>query len=191
MADRTPRQDPEDAHTDLMATLAASRELGPEMDRALAESYMKKHPVTETQPKRSQAVQPQNTGGSVEVSHAGRYILPALAIMAYVAIVLFVPSHPWWLFWLFMGFGGWWWGWGHHDERHAQREEWRNARRQMRYQMRYGYYPPQAPEQQMPASQPQQPPQVSAPPQPAPTYTPPAPGASYTNPPQQPSNPAG
>src|SRR5690349_23308885 len=43
MADRTPvPRDPEDERADLMATLAAARELGPEMDKSIADSYLER-----------------------------------------------------------------------------------------------------------------------------------------------------
>lgn len=148
MADRVPApRQSGDAHEDLLATLAASRELGPEMDQSLAESYIRKHEqLAQTMPQ--QPVQPihPNSGGAGPAA-----IGPVLCIAAYIAILVLSGGHLWWMFWLPMALGGWWggrWGggWRSGDPWHTQRDEWSYQRRMARDQYRatrHGYgYPP-------------------------------------------------
>src|SRR5260370_36450014 len=98
MAGNTPQQpDPQEVHDDLMATLAAGRELGPEMDKSLAESYMQRHPelagkkqtVTQEQPRT-----PQDLNRSV----AG--LPPLLCIAAFIIILIATPGAGRWRVWL-------------------------------------------------------------------------------------------
>ena len=206
MAKDQPQQDPEDVRTDLMATMAASRELGPEMDKALADSYMEKHhPVSAQQPAQQQVTQPQQRSQSADVmGFAGI----AIGIVAFIALLAVSHGALWWMFWPVMGWCAWrwggWWG-GNHDEYQQARLDYRMQQREMRmqrraaryglpYQSRYDQPPalPQPQQSQQPAASPQYP--TSPAPTPAPS-TPPAPaptqqsGSSAT--PQPPVNPAG
>lgn len=146
MADRTPApRQSGDAHEDLLATLAASRELGPEMDQSLAESYMRKH--GQPAPAAQQPGQPaQQHPGYAGLAAIG----PALGIAVYIVLLIVSGGRLWWMFWLPMALGGWWggmWGgWWGGDPWHVQRDEWRYQRRMTRDQYRawrrgYGYPP--------------------------------------------------
>ena len=194
----------DDERSDLKAMIAAGRELSPEMDESLVESYEQRR-ASEAQAKakvqgREVVAQPQST-------HPLAGINPAVAItgivaMAAVFIVIMVASggHAWWLiFPLFGIFGGWM---GNHDRHRA-----RNERRAQRYQARADYYRrrmgypdeddarlPESAEReeaQLPSpttsARAPQPPR-SAPPASAPTSSAPASGIADTQPP---SNPAG
>ncbi len=105
MLNRISAQNPEDPHTDLLATLAASRELGPEMDAALVESYLRKHPMPAERrepPTRTLRLAPDG-------------LLAAMSFVAVAAIfvtaMVLSGGHAFWLFWLPLVVGGWWWRW--------------------------------------------------------------------------------
>jgi hypothetical protein len=99
--------DPEDLRKDLLATLAAGRELGPEMDSALVDAHLRRHfgdtPQRAVQPRRPAAPSPL----------VAQTLLPTFMIMlgvaAFVAIVVATKGMGWWLFWPLMLWG---WGWG-------------------------------------------------------------------------------
>lgn len=95
-----------DARDDLLATLAAGRELGPEMDAALAQSYLNKHP-------RPADVAPPARHTSLSASTysfwRGAGVLAACAIFA--AALIASGGHAFWLFWLPFVFALWWWRW--------------------------------------------------------------------------------
>lgn len=133
MATTPQNSNPEDAHADLLATIAASRELGPEMDASLAQRYLERHPETANN---GQSLATR-TDSPMDVNRfmAG-FMLPALGIVAYIVILVLSQGHLWWLFWLPMAMGGWWWGGEHHGDRRAAREEMRQAR----YEARTAYY---------------------------------------------------
>lgn len=189
MADRAPApQTSGDAHEDLLATLAASRELGPEMDKALAESYMQKHgqpaPAAPQQP--GQPVRP-NPG------YAGLAAIgPVLGIVAYIAILALSGGRLWWMFWLPMALGGWWGGWWGHgwwggDPWHAQRDEMRYRRRMARDEYRawrrgYGYPPAPYDDPRRPGDYPGYPTPPADPRQQAQAPNPPVPPAPPTPP---------
>ncbi|HLZ22406.1 MAG TPA: hypothetical protein VKQ30_09810 [Ktedonobacterales bacterium] len=201
-----PQPDPEDAHTDLLATLAASRELGPEMDKALAESYMQKHTaaVTPAQAPLTQDVTEPRRFGSSDWATA---VVLVAGIAAFTVAMVATGGHAIGFIWLFFVFGGWrWWGWGHRNaEYRGRRMEYRQAHREMRDDwraMRRGYYRmsdpdrPSAPTLPEPVpspvrapSAPAQPPSAAPlpPVMPAPV-APPVQGGSGTQPP---TNPAG
>jgi hypothetical protein len=166
MSNKPVQPDPEEQHKDLLATLAASRELGPEMDRALAESYLQKHPELVGQKQQAVVAQPeqQRSVSPDVVGLAGM----GIGVVAYIAVLWTSKGDLWWMFWPLMGWFGWRWGWG----RSGVRDELRQARYQARverYRARaagYASYYGNAPQEQM--QQPQQPqqqaqPQVSAP----------------------------
>jgi hypothetical protein len=94
---------------DLLAALAASRELGPEMDQALVESYLQKRPLpAKTTPARTRTER-----------GVAPYITPALGSLALllpaaivVATIVASGGHALWLLWiLWLPFfmRGWWW----------------------------------------------------------------------------------
>src|SRR5579872_4489790 len=142
MPKSTPQPDPEDAHKDLMATLAASRELGPEMDKALAESYMQKHAAaTPAQQQDQRDVAPVRFD-SGDIASA---IVMVAGIAAFVTLLIVVGPQAFGLVWIFFIFGGWrWFGWNRRNsEYRARRMEYRQAHREMRDDwraMRRGYY---------------------------------------------------
>lgn len=139
MADRLPApnsQSSQDAHEDLMAALAASRELGPEMDATLVDRYLEKHG------KSSAAIaQAQPPHGSPPVPYqALSAIGPILGIAAYIVILIVSQGTLWWTFWLPMALGGWWWSWPRHGGWDDPRNDMRQARRQARYEARNEYW---------------------------------------------------
>lgn len=179
--------DPEEQRADLMATLAAARELGPDMDKAIADSYLeRKRSEQAAQPKQQQVAPVQAASVPGQPTHPLAFLLPSAGICVYIVLLIVSHGALWWMFWLIPALGGWgWWGGRNdaHDQRRAQRNAYRQARWQARYNYRYGP-PPTVP---APQEQPQ-PPQVSAPaPTPAPTQQPPASQAAPLPPtPQQP-----
>jgi hypothetical protein len=147
----TPSDNPEEAHTDLMALIKAGRDLPPDMDKALAESFMEKHKLASQggqSPTAQQAVIPQQNGQYPQPF--GRFT-PAFGMIVIVAVVAaIIVSQAWWALWFvfpLMGmFGGWRRYGRYHDERHLAREQWRHER----YMARMGYTPQQP--QQLPES---------------------------------------
>jgi hypothetical protein len=163
MADRTPvPRDPEDERADLMATLAAARELGPEMDTSIADSYLERRKsearagvvpsasagsqAQGSQP--GQGIMPHQTPGTPSgIAQAGMLLFPLIGIAIFAVILFHFGWSAWWLFWIPMAMGGWWRGmWYPHNryayraERHAMRDEYRQARRDARYRYRYDYH---------------------------------------------------
>jgi hypothetical protein len=191
----TPHDTPEDAHQDLVALIKAGRDLPPDMDQALAESYMEKHKSagqSGQNPTAQQAVVPQDASQYPQVF--GRFT-PVVGIVfvaaIYVAALALGGHWLWWLIFPLMGmaFGGWR-GYGHyHDERYRLHEERRMARDQWRhgrYMARMGY-PPREPEQLPERSSTRTPPTQ----QPAPPATPPSSSPSSSGTETPPANPAG
>jgi hypothetical protein len=161
MADRTPvPRDPEDERADLLATLAAARELGPEMDKSIVDSYLERRKsetragVVSSASATSQGNQPgqgimphQTPGTPTGIAQAGMLLFPLIGIAIFVAILFASGGHAWWLFWIPLAMGGWWRGmWYPHNryayraERHAMRDDYRQARRDARSRYRYGPY---------------------------------------------------
>ncbi len=159
MADLVPAQNSQssqDAHEDLLAALAASRELGPEMDQTLAERYLEKHG------KQSAAASRGAQGQAGVVAHRPNFefaaIGPVLGVVAYIVLLIVSGGNLWWTFFIIpMISGGWLWGEGHRrwdapsqeamSARWQQREAWRQSRREAHDQRRawrhgYPYYPP-------------------------------------------------
>jgi hypothetical protein len=170
MADRVPAQSgqrSQDAHEDLLAALAASRELGPEMDQTLAERYLEKHGTQNAITSRGAQGQ---SGIVAQGPNPGLAALgPVLGVAVYIVLLIISQGSLWWTFFLIpMISGSLWWGGGHHgwggpsqeamQARWQQREAWRQSRRDARDQYRawrhgYPYYPPSDGGQQQ-ASQP-------------------------------------
>ena len=125
----------DDERADLKAMIAAGRELSPEMDESLVESYAQRR-TAEQQAKAK--VQGNEVVAQQQGNNPLANINPAVAItgivaMAAVFIVIMVASggHAWWLIFPIFGiFGGW-------MDRNDRRL---NARRAQRYQMRADYY---------------------------------------------------
>ncbi len=213
MAKNLPQQDPEDARTDLLAAMAASRELGPEMDKAVVDSYMQKHHAVSPQPAAQPATQAPRASSGELISFMGM----GLGLVAFITVLVVSHGMLWWMFWPLMCWAGWRWGWGnsgraHNDEYHSARDEYRQARWEYRMQRRAarfglpyeahannGYdqqtalpphYPqtprPQYPQPQAPAPVASQQPVPAAAPDPAPIQPP-----SGSGTPQPPLNPAG
>lgn len=194
----------EEERADLKAMIAAGRELSPEMDESLVESYVERR-AAEQRAKAKVQGQGNAVVAQQQPGHPLAGVHPAVAVtgmvtMAAVFIAIMVLSHgwAWWMiFPLFGIFGGWMGG----NERHRIR----NERRAQRYQMRADYYrarmgyPPRDDSRRLPESESEDsaplPPPIGVP-----TQTPPAPrNVSPTSTPpstsaadeQPPVNPAG
>jgi hypothetical protein len=115
MPNQTPPPSVEDAHTDLLATLAASRELGPEMDGALIESYLQKHPIPAgTRPALAAR---WTSGGASSAPQVLGGIGFLIGVTIFIAALIASGGHAFWLLWLLwlpIALGGWWWRWPLH-----------------------------------------------------------------------------
>lgn len=193
----------DEERAELRAMIAAGRDLSPEMDESLVDSYAERRAAEKRAKAKVEgngnAVAPQQqSGGVVAGTNPAVAITGIIATAAiFIAIMVFTGGHGWWLiFPLFGIFGGWW---GNHDRRRL------DERRAQRYQMRADYfrtrlgYPPEQDARRLPEASTSDsgplPPPTSAPTQttpPArsvpPANTPPTSGASGEQPP---SNPAG
>lgn len=203
---KTPMSD--DERADLKAMIAAGRELDPDMDESLVESYAQRRASEQQarakvqgQGKEIVAQQPQQGGPLAGVNPA--VAITGIVAMAAVFIVIMVVSHgwAWWMIFPLFGIFG---GWMGNNDRHRIRNERRAQRYQMRadyYRQRMGYSSDQddarlpesaeREEAQLPSpttSAPAPQPPRSVPPASAPTSSAPAPGVADTQPP---SNPAG
>ncbi|HEX8034280.1 MAG TPA: hypothetical protein VF510_10555 [Ktedonobacterales bacterium] len=144
MVDRPTQSTPtdpnaEDDHADLLATLAAARELGPDMDKALADSYMQRRKANTPARPRNAAPRPPVNYGFVAQS-----VLPVILIATLIAAVV-IFGHGWGWFFLFPLFwSGWWWrrgsgrgrGWYGYDDRYNRRRDYRDERRAEREESR-------------------------------------------------------
>lgn len=131
---KTPMTDEE--RQELRAMIAAGRDLSPEMDDSLVDSYAErraeqKRAQAKVQGNEVVAQQPNTPFGAVNPAVA----ICGMAMVAAIFIVVMVVSHGWlwWMIFPLMGIFGGWWG---RDERHRIRDE----RRAQRYQMRADYY---------------------------------------------------
>jgi hypothetical protein len=111
---QTINPDPEDLRKDLLAALAAGRELGPEMDTAIVEAHLRRHYGPE-------AIQPANPkpkpAAVVERAPMRRNVMIPpmmllLGIVAFAAVAIATGGHLLWLLWPLM-FLGWTWGGGY------------------------------------------------------------------------------
>lgn len=194
----------DDERAELRAMIAAGRDLSPEMDESLVDSYAEKR-ASEQQAKAkvqgASVVAQQQSGGAV----AGTNPAVAIAGMALVAaifltIMIVSGGAYWWMIFPLIGICGGWWG---RNDRHRLDE-----RRAQRYQMRADYYrtrmgyPPEQDSRRLPESTQSDsgplPPPTSAPtqaPPPArsvpPASTPPTTPSTSAAGEQPPSNPAG
>jgi hypothetical protein len=180
----TPSDNPEEAHKDLMALIKAGREMTPDMDQALAESYMEKHKPASQGSQHSTAQQAVVPQGDAQFPQVFGYVAPAIGIVfvaaIYIAALTFGGPWLWWLIFPLMGmaFGGWR-RYGHgYDERYRLRDERRLARDQWRHERnmaRMGYPPERSEPEQLP--------------EPAGKWTPPTPPAQQSTPPAKSSAP--
>lgn len=155
----------DDAQKDLLAMIAAGRDLSPEMDKALVKSYMAHHAQpaspSATAPQMSPQMSPQ-IAGQLETRSLGiSRVVPLVAVLViYVAALVATSGFTWWLIFPFMPvLLGSVFGWEPWDERyrrrarrHQLRHELRSQALTQRYQRRYGMLPPV--DAQMPLSTP-------------------------------------
>lgn len=126
----------EDQRTDLTAMIAASRELGPDMDHALVDSYLTRHrEAIAKQQAPAPAPAPARNRSGTELT-SGLMIAAALAVYC----VALVASHGF-LFWLIFPMMGWlcgwgFWGSGNRSDRHAARREYHQQRWELRQEYR-------------------------------------------------------
>ncbi|PWT73534.1 MAG: hypothetical protein C5B60_08085 [Chloroflexi bacterium] len=140
----------DEARDDLMATLAAARDLNPDMDKTLAERYLaRRQEEQQRQDQQSAVVGQQQDRRTARSEWVGRSAVPLFCLLMLAAIlVASVSWHTgaiWWFFWIPLMFGGWWWRRGIPSDG----GDWRYQRRMEREQFyrdrlarRYGYYPP-------------------------------------------------
>ncbi len=132
MANKAANPDPDDLRKDLLAALAAGRELGPEMDASIVDAHLRRHYGDAAKPK------PAATPAVVEQRpfQPAAYLpglMMVLGMAAYITILIVTHGAFWWLFWPFMAWGWGWWGWGGRRRYGA-----RDARWQYRRYRRYG-----------------------------------------------------
>jgi hypothetical protein len=121
--------DPEEMRKDLLAALAAGRELGPEMDAAIVDAHLRRHYGDAAKPKAPAATAVEHR--SLQPAAYLPALMMILGMVAYVTVLIVSRGGYWWLFWPFMAWG--WWGWG------TRRRHWaRDARWQYRQFRRYG-----------------------------------------------------
>ena len=140
----------DEARDDLMATLAAARDLNPDMDKTLAEQYLaRRQHERQRQDQQPSAVAQQQDRRTTRSEWAGRAVVPLFGVLMLAAILVAANVTNdgvfWWLFWIPLMFGGWWWRRGFS----SGGSDWRYQRRMEREQYyrdrlarRYGYYPP-------------------------------------------------
>jgi hypothetical protein len=130
----TPNPDPEDMRKDLLAALAAGRELGPEMDSAIVDAHLRRHFGDAAEKPKAPAVVERRP---LDLSPLVVPLTMVVGLAAYVAVLWFSGGHLWFLFWPLMAWG--WWGWGGHRGRGMRRYERYQARRDARWGGDDGY----------------------------------------------------
>jgi hypothetical protein len=120
----TPNPDPEDMRKDLLAALAAGRELGPEMDAAIVDAHLRRHYGNAADTPRTPAVVQRQP---LDVTPFVMPLALVIGLVAFIAILAFSHGALWFLFWPLMAWG--WWGWGgrrgrgsHYERRMARRD---------------------------------------------------------------------
>ncbi|HEX5547016.1 MAG TPA: hypothetical protein VFX24_06360 [Ktedonobacterales bacterium] len=188
----------DDERAELRAMIAAGRDLSPEMDESLVDSYAErraaeKHAKAKVQDN-GNAVVPQQQSGGVVAGTNPAVAIAGMAMVAAIFVTIMIVSGGayWWMIFPLIGIGGGWWG--NHDRRRL------DGRRAQRYQMRADYYrtrmgyPPEQDARHLPEATASDsgplPPPTSTPTQTTPPArsVPPASGASGDQPP---INPAG
>jgi hypothetical protein len=130
----TPQPDPDDLRKDLLAALAASRELGSEMDSAIVDAHLRRHYGESTQHRKPAVVERR----PLDLSPIMLPLSMLVGLVAFLAVLWFSHGMLWFLFWPLMAWG--WWGrrrWGSYGR------DWRgdrDARREARWRARHGYY---------------------------------------------------
>jgi hypothetical protein len=116
----TDPQDDEALRAEIQAAIAAGRELGPDMDRHIADStlerYRKERAAREkavATPAPQQAVAPHGDGAAL----VARTFTSLAGLAAIVAIVVLQP-HFFWVIFFLPAIVGWWGGWGHWNGHH-------------------------------------------------------------------------
>jgi hypothetical protein len=100
----TSRRDSADAQADLLATLAAGRELGPEMDTALVESYLQRHHIAAGARSATHAESRRSRRMPVGIAFV-------VGVMVVSVVLLAAIGHVFWLLWLPIAMGWWFFGW--------------------------------------------------------------------------------
>ena len=104
----TPPEYDEDTRNSILALIAAGRELGPEMDTALAESYLTKQRASRAEREHLalQRRQERADRRATLYAHAGRAILLIAALGAFAALAYFSDGRIFFFFWPLFIFGG-------------------------------------------------------------------------------------
>jgi hypothetical protein len=143
----------DEAHDDLLATLAAARELNPDMDKALADQYLaRRKEEKQRQEQQAPAVVPSEQTPAYPRWRVAP-VIPILCAFMVCAILVAAFAHNgqfwhdgqfWWFFWIPLIFGGWWWrrGYPGSSDSRYQRYLDRERYRQARWEARHGYLPP-------------------------------------------------
>jgi hypothetical protein len=126
--------DPEDLRKDLLAALAAGRELGPEMDRAIVDAHLRRHYGDAARP----AAQPKPQV-AVRRASIGPDVLRAMMILAgvatFAAVLVLTHGFGIWFVWPLLIWG---WGWGRGGRRGGWGGGYRNDRWDYRGGRRWG-----------------------------------------------------
>jgi hypothetical protein len=131
----TPTPDPEDMRKDLLAALAAGRELGPEMDAAIVDAHLRRHygdAATTPTPKAPAVVERR----PLDLSPILLPLTMLVGVVAFVAVLALSHGMLWFLFWPLMAWC--WWGWGGRRGRQYRYDR-VMSRRERRWD-RDGYY---------------------------------------------------
>ena len=94
---RTVEPDPEDLRKDLLAAMAAARELGPEMDTAIVDAHLRRHYGEEAleAPRAVQPATPPPPAPRAPVAPMGLYLGAGLAVLPIVAVVIVAAVLGW------------------------------------------------------------------------------------------------
>lgn len=120
--------DDEALRNEIQTAIAAGREVGPDMDRHLADSVLERYRTEQAARNKALATQkpaqppaPSQTGDAI-----ARSVITVAAIAAFIAIIVWQP-HLWWVvFFLPSLFGVW--RWGHWDHGNDRRDRLRDRR---------------------------------------------------------------
>jgi hypothetical protein len=132
MSDHDPAYD-EALRNEIQAAIAAGREVGPDMDKHLADSVLERY--RQEQAARAKALTPQLPAAPPATASNGENfarVIVTLAGMAVFLAIIFKAPEFWWLIFVLPGLFGLW-GWNHwggrHDDRRDRIRERRRARR--------------------------------------------------------------
>jgi hypothetical protein len=106
--------DREDMRKDLLAAMAAARELGPEMDSSVVDAHLRRH--FGEQPQRAVQQRPRADVAPFNPMYVLGPLMAALCIAALVSVLFFTHGWGFWFIFplLFWGFGWRRGGWGRH-----------------------------------------------------------------------------